>query len=102
MTVRPSLTSAPKPIAIFSNREPWMNVPLVEPQSIIIDLVADELRFEVLARHRLVGEHQAALRPGAERDRLAGQADRFAAVGPLDDDEDPALVLPRVRRRIVE
>ena len=35
MTVRPSLTSAPKPIEIFSNREPWMNVPFVEPQSTI-------------------------------------------------------------------
>ena len=35
MTVRPSLTSAPNPIEIFSNREPWMNVPLVEPQSTI-------------------------------------------------------------------
>src|ERR1700761_8141503 len=35
MTVRPSLTSVPHPIVILSNREPWMNVPLVEPQSII-------------------------------------------------------------------
>ena len=33
MTVRPSFTSAPNPIEIFSNREPWMNVPLVDPQS---------------------------------------------------------------------
>ena len=31
MTVRPSLTSAPKPTVISLKREPWMKVPLVEP-----------------------------------------------------------------------
>ena len=40
MTVRPSLNSAPKPIAISLKREPWMNVPLVEPWSRSTHLVA--------------------------------------------------------------
>ncbi len=33
MTVRPSLTSAPKPMLISLKREPWMKVPLVDSLS---------------------------------------------------------------------
>ncbi len=56
--------------------------------------VVDELRFEVLARHGLVGQDKTALRARSERNGSIRQTDGFSAIRPLDDEEDAALVLP--------
>jgi hypothetical protein len=66
------------------------------------DLVTDALHLEVLARHRRIGEHEAARAIGADRQRLVAELDLHAAIGALDHEEQPAAHLARMRRAVVE
>src|SRR5262249_32661503 len=66
------------------------------------DFIVDDGDRDVLARHRAIGQHEVALRTGADRQRTIAEPDHRAAIRALDDEEYAAAVLSRMRRRVVE